>query len=231
MKNKNIIIVLVIIGVILAVLIGVYFLFFQKTAQQNLNNNPAKETAGNVAENQTPTANQGKTENGAVTNNQPSPEQSQNKIITDDFSINLPAGWMQTTAASGVSAMALDANEVIKDPAAQKINFKSYLAVVFDVLQGKTLDEYLKNLKNSLQQAIPNVVFTKEQDMTINGKSSHAMEAELSQQGVNFKILTVLVKDEKGENVWIVTFNTIKSSWDGYKESFYNTANSFVLKK
>ncbi|MDP3052462.1 MAG: type II secretion system protein [bacterium] len=230
MKNKKIIIVLAIIGVILAVLIGVYFLFFQKTAQLNLNNT-AEETADNATENQTPTTNQGKTENGIVTDNQPSPEQSQNKIITDDFSINLPPGWSKTEAAAGVSAMAFDTNEIIKDSAAQKINFKSYLAVVFDALQGKTLDEYLQNLKNSLLQTIPNTVFTKEQDMTISGKLGHAMEVELSQQGVNFKILTVFVKDEKEENVWIITFNTIKSSWDGYKESFYNTANSFVLKK
>ncbi len=221
MKNKNIIIVLAIVGVISAVLIGVYFLFFQKTARPNLSN-PAEEAADNVAKNQTP---------AAGINTQQTPEQSQNKIITDDFSINLPPGWMQTTAAIGVSAMAFDTNEIIKDSAAQKINFRSYLAVVYDVLQGKTLDEYLQNLKNSLLQTIPNTVFTKDQDMTISGRPGHAIEAELSQQGVNFKILTVLVKDEKEENVWIVTFNTLKSSWEGYKEFFYNTANSFVLKK
>ena len=157
-------------------------------------------------------------------------KQPQNKIITDDFSINLPTGWKQTTAAMGASAMAVNANEDINDPTAQKINFKSYLAVSYDIFQGKNMNDYLQTVKNGLSQTISNVIFIKEQDMTINGRPAHAIEMELIQQGVNFKILMVVVKGQ-GDDAWVISFNTIKSGWDGYKETFYNVANSFSLKK
>ncbi len=208
MKNKTVFFVLIVLGIILAVLIGVYFFRQSKpavnstesTAQENPSNTPANETG-----------------------------QPQNKIITDDFSIDLPAGWKQTAPAMGASAMAVSANENINDPAAQKINFKSYFAVSYDTFQGKTMNEYVQIVKDALKQTIPSVVFTKDQDMTINGKSSHGLEAELTQQGVNFKMLMVIISG-KGDDLWGISFNTTKSGWDGYKDVFYNTANSFVVK-
>lgn len=238
MKNKTVIIVLIILGIALAALIGVYFFRQNKptvnstesTAQENPSNIPANETAGSAAQNKTSAGSQGKTESGAGASNQTNTEQPQNKIITDDFSINLTTGWKQTAPAMGASAMAVNTDEYINDPAAQKINFKSYFAVSYDTLQGKSINDYLQTVKNGLSQAISNVVFTKEQDMTINGSSAHAIEAELTQQGVNFKILMVVVAGQ-GEDVWVISFNTTKSSWDGYKETFYSIADSFSLKK
>lgn len=210
MKNKTIIIVLIILGVVLAALIGSYFIKQNKLP--------------------TPMGNRGGKESGAGENNQANTGQLQNKLITDDFSIDLPAGWEQTAPAMGVSAMAVNKNEKLDDPAAQKINFKSYFAVIYDTFQGKSMSEYLQTVKNGLSQTISSVVFTKEQDMTINGSSAHAIEAELTQQGVNFKILIVVVAGQ-AEDVWVISFNTTKSSWDGYKETFYSVADSFSLKK
>lgn len=200
MKNKTIIIVLIILVIVSAVLIGVYFIKQNKA--------PANSSL----------------ENDAAT------EQPQNKIITDDFSINLPVGWDQTAPAIGASAMAVKTNENINDPAAQKINFKSYFAVSYDTLQGKSMDDYLQTVKNGLSQAIPDIAFTKEQDMTINNSFAHAIEAEIIQQGVNFKILVVVVAGQ-GEDIWAISFNTTKGSWDGYEETFYSVADSFSLKK
>jgi len=191
MKNKTIVIILIVLGVALAVLIGIYFI------RQN---------------------------------KQIDTEQSQNKLATNDFEVGLPTGWRQTAPAMGVSAMAVNANEHIDDPAAQKINFKSYFAVSYDTLQGKNISEYAQTVKSGLQQAISNSIFTKEQDMTINGRSARAMEVELTQQGVNFKVLMVIVKGQ-GDDFWVMSFNTTKSSWEGYKETFYDIANSFSLKK
>ncbi|MDD4990068.1 MAG: hypothetical protein PHW31_02045 [Candidatus Pacebacteria bacterium] len=206
MKNKIIIIILIVLVIALAGAVGVYF--FKKT----------------------PAGNQKETENGVRTGNQVNTGQPQNKIITDDFSIDLPSGWKQTAPAIGASAMAVNASENIDDPAIQKINFKSYFAVSYDTLQRKSMNDYLQTVKSGLSQAISNVVFTKEQDLTINGRIAHAIEAELAQQGVNFKILMVVVAGQ-GEDVWVISFNTAKSSWDGYKEMLYDTANSFILKK
>ena len=216
MRNKTVIIALTTLGIILVILLGVYFI-----KQNGVPENPVPENASE---------NQGEIKNDAAAGDQKNAEQPQNKIITDEFSINLPAGWGQTTPAMGTAAMAVNANERINDPVAQKINCKSYFAVSYDVLQGKSLSEYSQTTKNQLQQMIPSTVFTKEQDITISGNSAHAVEAELTQQGADFKILIIVIVGQ-GEDVWIVSFNTTKSSWDGYKETFYGIADSFSLKK
>ena len=130
----------------------------------------------------------------------------------------------------GSSAMAVKINENLNDPVAKKINFKSYFAVSYDTLQDKSMSEYVQIVKNGLQQTVPSVVFTKDQDMMINSRSAHAIEAELIQQGVNFKILLMVIAGE-GKDVWVISFNTTKNSWDEYREMFYGVANSFNLKK
>ncbi len=217
MKNKTIIIVLIILGIILVWLIGVYFIG-QNKSPINL--------PGNTATNQAPTPKPGGTANNTGINEQKDAEQPQNKLVTDDFEVNLPAGWRQTAPAVGASAMAFDSNERIDDPAVKRINFKSYFAVSYDSLQDKSMSEYLQIVKSGLQQTISGVVFTKDQDTTMNGKPAHAIEAELTQQGVNFKILMVIIAGQ-GKDVWVMSFNTTKSGWDGYKEIFYSIANSF----
>lgn len=209
MKSKNIIFVLSGLGIILAVLGGIYW-FRQSRSIVN----PAENTT------KAPTESQEKTEGGA----------RENKLATDDFSVDLPAGWKQTAPPMGASVMAIIVNENINDPAAQKINFKSYFAVSYDTLQGKSLAEYVQTVKSGLQGSIPSAVFTKEQDLMVNDRFAQALEAELTQQGVNFKILMVIIAGE-GEDVWVISFNTTKSGWDGYRETFYNVANSFRLRR
>ena len=205
--KKTIVSILIIAGVALAVFLGVYF-----TKQ----NKPAVDSVKNTAQ-----------ENPS---SQINTEQMQNKMVTDDFEIVVPDGWKQTAPAMGSSAMAVKINENLNDPAAQKINFQSYFAVSYDTLQDKNMSEYVQIVKNGLQQTIPGAIFTKDQDMTINGKSAHAIEAELTQQGVNFKILMIAITGEE-KDVWVMSFNTTKNSWDIYKETFYSIANSFSLKK
>ena len=206
MKNKTIVSILIILAVALAVFIGVYFI---KQDKPNPSPNIGQQNQNNTSANST---------------------QLQNKIVTDDFEITLPAGWEKTTPAIGTSAMAVKVNENLNDPAAQKINFKSYFAVSYDTLQDKSMSEYLQIVKNGLQQTVPGVIFTKDQDMTINSKSAHAIEAELTQQGVNFKILIVTIAGQ-GKDVWVMSFNTTKNAWDGYKETFSDVTRSFSLKK
>lgn len=238
MKNKTIIIILIILSVVMAVLIGIYFIRQNKlpinppenATQQKQNSAPVNSTLENAATNQVPASKPEGTTSGTGTNKQINTEQPQSKLVTGNFEVNLPAGWRQTAPAIGASAMAVSVDEHINDPAAKKINFQSYFAVSYDTLQDKSMSEYLQIVKNGLQQTIPGVVFTKDQDMTINGRSTHAIEAELTQQGVNFKILMVIIAGQE-KDVWVMSFNTTKSSWDGYKETFYSIANSFSLKK
>lgn len=201
MKNKKIIIGLIVVVVVIAA--GIFF--------WRMNNNSVPPVE----------------DNGAST--QPKAEQSQNKLETEDFSINLPNGWEESTSTRGVLAVAVNAGEKINNTAAQKINFKSYFAINKDKLDGKSINEYSETLKSYLAQNIPGTAFTKEEDTTINGKSAHLIEMEFTQEGLDLKILTALVEGLEND-VWAVSFNTPRSAWDGYKEMFYDTANTFKLK-
>lgn len=209
MKNKIAIIILIIVAVAVTAAIGFYF---------NKQNKPATSSIGNTAlPSQTDANNQ--------TNNKP----PQNKLVTDDFEINLPAGWQKTAPAIGTSAMAVKVDEQLNDPAAQKINFRSYFAVSYDTAQGKSLSEYAQTVKDRLQQTISGIVFTQEHDTTINGKAAQAFEADFNQQGVNFKILMVTIKG-LGDDIWVISFNTLQSAWVEYRDAFSDIANSFSLK-
>lgn len=214
MNNKLIIFIIILVVAVVAAA-GFFFLNPKKTIQE---------------QNQIPNGNQAETKNGPQQNNQKNTGNPQTKIIKDDFSVDLPTGWQETTPSIGVSAMAVNANENINDPAVKKINFKSYFAVSFDTLQGKSLSEYSDSVKSEFKQVASGVVFSNEQDLTINGQSAHAIEADLTQQEINFKILMVVIAGQEND-VWVITFNTTKSSWDGYKELFSNVVKSFVVKK
>jgi len=214
MKNK-IVILIIIIVVVAAAVAGFYFIKQKNIAQE---------------QNQVPKGNQEETKNGPQQNNQKNTGNPQTKIITDYFSVDLPTGWQEVSPSIGVSAMAVNASENINDPAIKKINFKSYFAVSFDTLQGKSLSEYSNSVKSEFQQVASGVVFSNEQDIMINGQSAHAIEADLNQQEINFKILMVVIAGQEND-VWVITFNTTKSSWDGYKEIFSEVVKSFVVKK
>lgn len=221
MKNK-IIIILIVVVIILGAGFAVYFIKKNKStagiegnSAQNQNSIPEELSSKNDIAGNTQTANE---------------EQLQNKIVTDDFSITLPMGWSKTIdTMPGVAALAANPNEKINDAAAEKINFKSYLAISPDTLSGKNLEEYTQSVKSEIQKSVSGTVFSNENALTINKRSARAIEAEMTQQGVNFKVLIVIINGD-GDNVWVLSYNTTKSSWDGYKEYFAGSANSFVVK-
>jgi hypothetical protein len=166
---------------------------------------------------------------GGSRNNVPT-NAEENKLVTDDFEINLPQGWIKTEPTMGASAMAVKENEEFDNPAVNDINFKSYLAVSHEVVPGKSLADYMTAVKNGLAQLVPEVSFGEEKDVTINGREARAMELEMAQQGVKFKVLIVAIKGDN-DDVWTISFNTTEDSWDKYKETFSNVSNSFNLKK
>jgi len=190
MKNKIAIIVLII--VVVAVAAGISFYFIQK------NKAPA-----NSVENITPPSQ-------SEVNNQTNSEQSQSKLVTDDFEISLPEGWRETAPAMGASAMAVNADEQLTDPRLKRLISEVILLVSYDTLQGKSLSEYLQSVKSQLQQTISGVIFAQEHDTTINGKPARAFEASFTQQGVNFKILMVAVKGA-GDDVWVMSLTLFKT--------------------
>ncbi|MDD5606797.1 MAG: hypothetical protein PHN37_02980 [Candidatus Pacebacteria bacterium] len=218
-KNKAI---LSLIIIILIILIGFYIFVIKQNNIINLGKDTTDEGLGLQDNNNLLEVDSSEILNDII--------EEKNKIITDDFSIELPLGWNKIDSTiPGVLAMAINSNEKINDLAAQKINFKSYLAISLDILEEKTINEYLQTIKNELQKNIPNIIFYDETDLVINGKTTCAVEAEMIQQGVNFKVLILVIKQDN-ENVWVLSYNTTKSNWDKYKEEFSNSANSFILK-
>ncbi|MDD5431229.1 MAG: hypothetical protein PHP03_03345 [Candidatus Pacebacteria bacterium] len=212
MKNKLIIIISVVAVVVLA---AVSFYFINK-------NKPSINSPENASE--APQA----TESAAETNS-PVAEQTPKKLVTDDFSVDIPTGWEKIEPPTGISAMIVKTNENITDPAAQKANFKSYFAVSHNSLKEASMDTYLNDLKNELKKTFPTAVFSNEQNTIINNSPAHAMEADLTQQGINYKVLLVVIKGQ-GEDIWVVSFNTLQSIWNGYKEVFGDIAKSFIVK-
>ncbi len=168
----------------------------------------------------------GITENNQTANE----EQLPNKIVTDDFSITLPIGWSKTTnTVPGVLALAANPNEKINDEAAEKINFKSYLAISSEALSGKNLEEYMQSTKNEIQATISGTIFSNENALIINNRSARAVEAEMTQQGVDFKVLMVVINGNR-DSVWVLSYNTTKNDWAGYKDHFAESAKSFIIK-
>jgi len=154
---------------------------------------------------------------------------SQNKLVTDDFEITLTDGWIKTQASAGTLAMAVATDENTLDSGAKKINFRSYLAVSRDTFSGDSLIEYMQTVKDALLATAPNAVFYNENELQIKNRKAYAMEVEINQQEVNFKVLIVAVKGD-GDDVWVMSFNTTKLDWEKYSQNFSDMANSFFVK-
>lgn len=156
-------------------------------------------------------------------------ENKDNVVTKDDFSVKLPDGWEEVSTPAGAVLTAIDSNEKIIDANAQKINFRSYFAVVYDKLGDKTKDGYYQILKDSLKQSFTGISFIKEEKGLVDNKDTYFLEAAFTQQEVNFKILlSINIGDQ---DIWIISFNTIESNWDNYQDIFYQTAESFAVKK
>ena len=156
-------------------------------------------------------------------------EENEKVLANDDFSISLPEGWEGRPAPMGASAMAINVNEEIIDPAAKKINFQSYFAISYDTLQERSREEYIQYTKEMLTLASPEVIFTEEKQMTVGDKDAHVFEIEVTQQGVDFKVMLVLVWTD-GEDVWMLSLNTTENKWEEYKNPFYQAIDNFHIK-
>ena len=202
MSNKKIIYIAIALIAIFGIVAGIYLTKEDKLPNGGLNNEIIEENN--------------------FTNNGTDQKTEENLLVKDDFSINVPEGWQETAAPQGISAMVVNINEEVTDPAAKRINFKSYFSISYDSSQGRSREEYLEYTKNILEQSIPEIVFTHQE--------AQAIEAEITQQGVDFKVLIVMVNGVGEEDIWAISFNTTKDKWNEYKDLFYETAGSFLAK-
>lgn len=171
-------------------------------------------------------------ENARPEDNKPISEEQKSQFRTvakDYFSLSVPDNWLEANAPSGVSLIMANTSENITNPDAKKINFRSYFSVTYDKPGEKNKKEYMEALKEGLKQSIPGIVFTEKNAIKINGKESSVLEADLTQQGIDLKLLMFLI-DGKDKDIWIMSFNTIKDNWSGYETMFYQIAESFRVK-
>ncbi len=211
--------------VIIGAGVGVYY--FQKSNTKERLEQPIQNQEVPISTEGLPAAEGLPTE---VQKEQP-PEETKKGIllVRDEYSILIPVGWREVAAPTGVSAMVSYVDEEITDPNAKKINFKTYYSIQYDVSQNKSLAEYAKTIKTQLQQVVPGISFTNEWPLTVNSREAYNLEAELNQQGVDFKILMISVRG-KGDDIWTIAFNTPKTNWQQYQSLFQEIIQSFEVK-
>jgi len=147
----------------------------------------------------------------------------------DGFSVMVPKGWQEVGTPTGVSVMVANAGEEISDPALQRINFKSYYSVSYDKMGERTRDEYIAYIKNMVKQFAPGINFSSEEDLSINGQDAYRLEADLTQQGANFKVLIFLIRG-KNDDIWNMSFNSGLDNWEKNEAEFNRIAESFKAK-
>lgn len=157
-------------------------------------------------------------------------EEMTNKGILEKegYSIKLPEGWKEAEGVSGASATIVNAKEEVIEPNAQKINFRSYYSVINDNLAENSPEDYFKKITESLKKSFPDIGAIKEEDKIVSENKIHFMEIEIRQQEIDFKVLLAVITKDK--NVWTISFNTLKSNWEKYRELFYQIAGDFKIK-
>lgn len=146
-----------------------------------------------------------------------------------DFAIKIPAGWTEISPMPSTSATIMAATEKVTDPALQKINFKSYYAITYDTLSGKTLKDYLANMKTTLPKIIPTIKLSTEKSTKVNGQPAYTFESTASQRGADFNLLVAVIQG-KNNDVWTLSFNTGVGFWTAYEDIFYSVIDSFIIK-
>lgn len=155
---------------------------------------------------------------------------AENKYEGEDFSIVIPEGWDKSQQPLSGTLLALYKNKEdhTDDPNAQKINFKSYIAISFDRTQGKTKGQILDMVKQSLSQLSPNAKINTLPQETVDNQIADLVEIDLAQQDVNFKVLVAVIV--KGDKYFTMSANTTAKKWASYKEDFYKALKSLKLK-
>ena len=155
---------------------------------------------------------------------------AENKYEGEDFSMTIPEGWDKSQQSlSGTLLTLYKTGEThTDDPNAQKINFKSYMAISFDRTQGKTKSQILDMVKQSLLQLSPTAKINTLPQETVDNQTADLIEISLAQQDVNFKVLVAVVI--KGDKYFTLSANTTEKKWAGYKEGFYKALKSMILK-
>jgi len=128
-------------------------------------------------------------------------------IIKDKFSILLPKDWQEIEPVNDSIVFSAQ-------------NLKNSYHVTYDVVEDAYKHDYLKYIKQSIVQISPEVRFVLE--------NHDEIEAELSQDKVVYKSWIKIIWGKDNE-VYLLSFNSLKSDWESNKRIFDRVANSLVV--
>lgn len=150
-------------------------------------------------------------------------------LVKDKFEIDHPESWVKLTPPAGIQVLLNSVREEPIDSEKEKDGFKTYLAITYDTLQGKTREEFISYVKNILTDSLPFITFEKEEIITIDEREATVLEAIIIQEEYTFNSLLVIISGE-GDDMWTLSFNTSEIRWEDSKDLFYKITNSFKLK-
>ena len=205
MKKPLIIIIIVIL--VIGAGAGIYFITREaKTENTNQSTNSVTNSVSNT--------------NNAAT--------QENTYIGDDFTILKPAGWTQSQL-SGSLVSFHDTSEVHPEgSAAEKINFQSYLAVTFDMVNERSLTEINDLTLDQIKETIPSAEVIDSSDEMVDGQPAKFNVFTMNQQEVDYTVFLAVIL--KGDKYYLVSGNATTDKWSEYKDLFYQTARSFTFK-
>lgn len=149
-------------------------------------------------------------------------------LVKKDFSVVPPAGWKEVSAPAGVLLMVANLDENITDPALIQRGFRSYFTVGYQGLEGKSQEDFLQFIRDSLSQSFPDIAYSKDEAADFAGGRGQTMEMTLTQGGSPFKVMVTTLWGNS-EDAWVISFNTTPDRWSDYGSQFYQVADSFRL--
>lgn len=204
---------------------GIYYFTAQKSSRQNSFDQNSSQSQ--TQDNPQPQSGSFPNENGSAPS---SAKLVENRYEGEDFSVAIPEGWAKSQQPLSGTLLTLYkiGESHADDPNAQKINFKSYIAISFDRTQGETQSQIFDMTKKILLQTLPNAKIGALSPETIDNQKADLIEIRLTQMDVQFKVLVAVVI--KGDTYFTVSANTTEKKWDSYKADFYAVLKSMALK-
>lgn len=211
-KKANKTLVIVLIGIIVILIVGLVIVFFSKNNDAEV----AELTNSSVAN---------EIVNTELTTNT---QEENSTYIGDDFTILQPAEWVQSTIINTLVSFVKQNETQPAGSAAERIHFQSYMAVSFDTMGDKTLDEIYQQTIDSISRTVSNMNVFSVENETINGFSSKLVAMEFTSQEVDYTVLLVIYVS--GGAYYSFSFNTTTPNWPEYNTLAYQVARSFQSK-
>lgn len=202
---KKPLIIIVVIIVVIGIGAAVYFATQSEDANTNVPVNSANQT--NIS---------------AATNTA-----STDKYVGEDFTILQPAGWAQSQISGTLVSFHNTSEAHPEGSAAKKINFQSYLAVSFDMLNERSLAEINDLTIDQIKTSIPSTEVITSSDETIDGQPAKFNVFTMNQQEVDLTVFIMVIS--KGDKYYAISGNTTTDKWTEYEDLFYQIARSFVF--